>query len=193
MSKEEKAAEETAATSAPEEAAEKQVAEGEKADGKQASSAKSSKKKKKKKENSFFKKHAKIIKRIVIVVLIAIVAIAIIAYIAYKIPVMDQRSGDPSEYDVAEAGEWTDGVYTEQVDGKNRFSVTVTIEGGYITEVDTSDNDETPSRGGKALPELAQETIDNQTADVEDVMTGVTLTTDAYKDAVFRCLEDASK
>ena len=192
MSKDEKAAEETAAQAAPEEAAGKQAAEDGKADGKQASSAKSSKKKKKK-ENSFFKKHAKIIKRIVIIALIAIVAIAVIAYIAYKIPVMDQRSGDPSEYDIAEAGEWTDGVYTEQVDGKNRFSVTVTIEGGYITEVDTSDNDETPSRGGKALPELAQETIDNQTADVEDVMTGVTLTTDAYKDAVFRCLEDASK
>ena len=158
-----------------------------------ASSSKKKKKKKESKIDAFFKKHAKIIKRICLGILIAAVLIAIIAYAAWKIPVLDQRDGEPESYDIAAAGEWADGTYKAQVDGKHRFTVIVTIEGGYMTDIDTSNNNETETRGAIALPQLAEEALELQSADVPDVMSGVTLTTTGFKDAVYRCLEKASK
>lgn len=174
-------------------AAEPEAAQAGAAAEQESAKAKKGKKGKKAKKPGFFKTHPKIARRLAIGFAVAVVVIAIVAVLAYKIPVLDQRGGDPSEYDIAEAGEWTDGTYTKQVDGKRRFSVTVTIEGGYMTDIDVSNNNETPGRGAVALPLLAEEALELQSADVPDVMTGVTLSTTGFKDAVYRCLEEASK
>ena len=182
---EKKTAETTAAEPAGEDAAQEPA--------KASTSTKKKKKKKQGKISRFYHAHKKIIDRILIGILIAAVVIAIAAYAAWKIPVLDQRDGEPESYTIAAAGEWTDGTYKAQVDGKKRFTVVVTIEDGYMTDIDTSKNNETESRGAVALPQLAEAALEAQDPDVPDVMSGVTLTTDAFKDAVYRCLEKASK
>ena len=94
---------------------------------------------------------------------------------------------------VAEAGSWTDGTYTETAEGKKGdFEVTVTIEDGFISDIAVGDNEETPDRGGVAIEEIPAEMIEAQSVDVDGV-SGATITSDALKDAVTRCLEDASE
>ena len=104
-------------------------------------------------------------------------------------------SSESSEasYSIAEAGEWTDGVYTETAEGRNGdFEVTVTIEDGSIASVEIGDNDETESKGGVAIAELPEEIVEAQSYDV-DAVSGATVTSEAIEDAVARCLEAASE
>lgn len=101
--------------------------------------------------------------------------------------------GCGSSSSVAEAGSWNDGTYTETAEGKKGdFEVTVTIENGLIADISVGDNEETPDLGGVAIEEMPAEMIEAQSADVDGV-SGATVTSDALKDAVTRCLEDASE
>ncbi|MDO4345671.1 MAG: FMN-binding protein [Eubacteriales bacterium] len=96
-------------------------------------------------------------------------------------------------YEIAEAGTWTDGTYTETVKGKKGdFEVTVTIENGDIVSVTVGDNQETPDKGGAAIAQLPEEIVAAQSYDV-DAVSGATVTSDGIKDAVARCLEKASQ
>ena len=103
------------------------------------------------------------------------------------------ESAESSSYDIAEAGTWTDGVYTQTAEGKNGdFEVTVTIEEGSIASVEIGDNDETEDKGGVAIEELPDEIVEAQSYDV-DTVSGATVTSEAIEDAVARCLEEASE
>lgn len=99
---------------------------------------------------------------------------------------------EKAHYTIAESGSWTDGSYTETAKGKNgSFDVTVTIEGGVISDITVGDNQETPDKGGVAILQLPDAMVKAQSPDV-DAVTGATVTSNAIKDAVYRCLEKAS-
>lgn len=94
---------------------------------------------------------------------------------------------------IADAGTWIDGTYTETANGKNgKFEVTVEIEDGNIASISVGDNKETPDQGGVAITQLQKEIVTAQSYDV-DVVTGATITSNGIKDAGARCLEKASE
>ncbi len=96
-------------------------------------------------------------------------------------------------YEIAEAGTWTDGTYTETAKGKKGdFEVTVVIEYGKIASVSIGDNQETPDKGGVAIGQLPDAIVEAQSYDV-DAVTGATVTSNGIKDAVAKCLEKASE
>lgn len=109
------------------------------------------------------------------------------------VPVFVGCSGqEEKSYTIAEPGSWRDGTYTAQADGYNgSFSVSVTISDGHISAIDADSHNETPDRGGVAIETMIPSMIDGQTYDV-DATSGATITRDALRDAVARCLEKAS-
>lgn len=109
------------------------------------------------------------------------------------VPVFAGCSGqEEKSYTIAEPGSWRDGTYTAQADGYNgSFSVSVTISDGHISAIDADSHNETPDRGGVAIETMIPSMIDGQTYDV-DTTSGATITGDALRDAVARCLEEAS-
>ena len=97
-----------------------------------------------------------------------------------------------TNYNISASGSWKDGTYTETAKGKNgHFDVTVIISDGKISDIQIGDNKETPDLGGKAIDELPAEMIKGQTYEV-DAISGATITSTGIKDAVARCLEQAS-
>ena len=102
-------------------------------------------------------------------------------------------SGSPKDYSIAQSGEWKDGSYTETAKGKRGdFEVTVVISGGKINNINVGNNQETTDKGGNAIDKISSEVISAQTWDV-DAVTGATITSEAFKDAIARCLEQASE
>lgn len=98
-----------------------------------------------------------------------------------------------TDYDILESGSWTDGTYTETAEGKKgKFDVTVEIVSGKLNSIMIGDNAETPDRGGVAIEQLPGEMVKSQSIEV-DAVSGATVTSNAIKDAVARCLERASK
>lgn len=98
-----------------------------------------------------------------------------------------------NEYEIAQAGTWEDGIYTEMAEGKKgRFEVTVKIQDGSLESVIIGDNEETPDKGGVAIEQLPGEMIKEQTYQV-DAVSGATVTSDGIKEAVAKCLEKASR
>ena len=94
---------------------------------------------------------------------------------------------------IAEPGSYKDGSYTETAKGKNgNLSVTVLIQDGYIADVTIGENKETLDIGGKAISQLPERFIENQTYQV-DTVAGATVTSNAVKSAVGKCLEKASQ
>ena len=106
------------------------------------------------------------------------------------VPVFAGCSGQEEKfYTIAESGSWHDGTYTAQADGYNgSFSVSVTISGGHISAIDAGGHND---RGGVAIEKMIPSMIDGQTYNV-DATSGATITGDALRDAVARCLEEAS-
>ena len=97
-----------------------------------------------------------------------------------------------TNYNINDSGSWKNGNYTETVKGKKgKFDVTVIISDGKISDIQIGDNKETPDLGGKAIDELPAEMIKRQTYEV-DAVSGATITSNGIKDAVARCLEQAS-
>lgn len=94
---------------------------------------------------------------------------------------------------IKKSGDFADGTYTETAKGKKgKFDVTVVIKDGRIAEVTIGDNSETPDKGGAAINQLPQNIVDEQTYDV-DAVSGATITSDGIKNAVKKCLQEASK
>ena len=88
-------------------------------------------------------------------------------------------------------GDFKDGVYEGSGTGiGGKIVVSVTIEGGKIANVDIVSQNETEGLGGMALPEYARQTVEKQSLDI-DVISGVTVTLDAYKEAVNDALSKA--
>ena len=97
-----------------------------------------------------------------------------------------------TNYNISDSGSWKDGTYTETAKGKKgNFVVTVIISDGKISDIQIGGNKETPDIGGKAIDELPAEMIKRQTYEV-DAISGATITSDGIKDAVAKCLEQAS-
>ncbi len=97
-----------------------------------------------------------------------------------------------THYNILEPGNWTDGIYTKTAQGKNgKFDVTVEIIDGKIDSIMIGNNKETPDKGGIAIEQLPDEIIQSQSIEV-DAISGATVTSNGIKDAVARCLEDAS-
>lgn len=97
-----------------------------------------------------------------------------------------------TSYEIAESGQWTDGVYSATAEGRNGdFEVTVTIEGGVMVSVEAGENEETEEKGGAAIETLLPEFVSEQTYDV-DVVSGATVTSEALINAVGQCLQEAS-
>ena len=100
--------------------------------------------------------------------------------------------GNTNTYNISESGNWKDGTYTETAKGKKGdFEVYVTIKDGTISEMSVGDNQETPDKGGVVIDTLPGQMLERQTYDI-DAISGATVTSDALKDAVARCLEQAS-
>ena len=98
-----------------------------------------------------------------------------------------------SGYEIAESGQWTDGIYTATAEGRNGdFEVIVTIADGVMVSVEAGENEETEDKGGAAIETLLPEFVSEQTYDV-DVVSGATITSKALKNAVGQCLEEASE
>ncbi len=98
-----------------------------------------------------------------------------------------------TNYNISDSGSWKDGIYTETAKGKKGdLDVTVIISDGKISDIQIGDNKETPDIGAKAIAELPAEMIKGQTYEV-DAISGATITSTGIKDAVARCLEQASK
>ena len=89
-------------------------------------------------------------------------------------------------------GTFKDGVYEGVGTGiGGKIVVSVTIEDGKIANVDIVSENETEGLGGAALPQYAAQTVEKQNLDEIDLISGVTVTLDAYKEAVNDALSKA--
>lgn len=87
---------------------------------------------------------------------------------------------------------WTNGTYTSSANGYGgTFDVSVTLDDTGIKDILVGDNNETESIGAKALPTLVDDVIKNQSIAIDGV-SGATVTTTAFLDAVTNCLEQAN-
>ena len=83
------------------------------------------------------------------------------------------------------SGEFKDGEYEGTGKGINgEIKVKVTIKDGKIENVEILAQNETEGLGGAALPQYAAQTVEKQNLDEIDVISGVTVTLDGYKEAV---------
>ena len=91
------------------------------------------------------------------------------------------------------AGEYTAGTYTGTANGfGGPVEVTLTIgEAGGITNAEITGASETPDIGGKAIPTLAQQLLDAQSAEIDGV-SGATFTSQAVRDGAKSALAQAS-
>ncbi len=73
--------------------------------------------------------------------------------------------------------------------------VTVTVKDGAIESVEVGDNSETQGIGSNAIEQLPEQFVGLKTAEEVDALDGVsgaTITSNALKDAVADCLEQAA-
>ncbi len=84
-----------------------------------------------------------------------------------------------------------DGTYEETVAGRNAdITVSTTIEGGKITAVEVTDNQETKEIAGGALTDVPAAIVAANSVNVDGV-TAATITSDAIKTAVSNAIEKA--
>lgn len=84
-----------------------------------------------------------------------------------------------------------DGTYQSVCHGfYGDFDISVTVEGGTITAIETADAKESPNVGGKAIGILIEDIIGNNTVGVDSV-SGATVTSAVFKAAVTDCLKQA--
>lgn len=96
-------------------------------------------------------------------------------------------------YEISEVGSWKDGTYVETASGRNGdFEVTVVIKNGNIENISVGGNEETPDKGGKVIEQLPEKMKTAQSYNV-DAISGATVTSEGIKDAVAKCLEQASQ
>ena len=72
-----------------------------------------------------------------------------------------------------------------------KIKVRVTIKDGRIENVEILEQAETETLGAAALPDYVQQTIEKQDLEQIDVVTGVTVTLDGYREAVNAALAQA--
>lgn len=91
----------------------------------------------------------------------------------------------------AEEGKYTPGTYTGTSTGfGGDVSVTITVDSNQITEVKAVGDSETPTVGGAALEELAQQILDQQSSKIDGV-TGATMTSNGIREAAEKAIKAA--
>ena len=80
----------------------------------------------------------------------------------------------------------------EQGMGDLPIAVRVSVDGDKMTDIETLQETETPSIGGKAIPVLRAEMLKKNTYDV-DVVSGASATSKGYKNAVKKALDQINK
>lgn len=104
-----------------------------------------------------------------------------------------QDSAPAPNYDIAPAGQWSDGTYqASSAAYGGDLAVSVTIQSGRLASIDADAPNETPDRGGAAIEQMIPAMLDAQSVEVDGV-SGATETADALRDAVAQCLEAASQ
>jgi len=89
-------------------------------------------------------------------------------------------------------GTFKDGEYEGEGNGMGgKIKVRVTIKDGRIENVEILEQAETETLGAAALPDYVQQTIEKQDLEQIDVVTGVTVTLDGYREAVNAALAQA--
>ena len=90
-------------------------------------------------------------------------------------------------------GTFADGEYEGEGNGINgKIKVKVIIKDGKIDNVEILEHAETEGLGGVALPQYAAQTVEKQSLDI-DVVSGVTVSMNGYKEAVNDALSKAVK
>ncbi|MBE5996795.1 MAG: flavocytochrome c [Lachnospiraceae bacterium] len=91
------------------------------------------------------------------------------------------------------SGEYLPGTYTyESIGFGGPVEVAVTVgESGGVTDVKITGDSETPDVGGKAIPQLAEQILTAQSAEVDGV-SGASVTSQAVKDAASKAFMEAS-
>ena len=92
------------------------------------------------------------------------------------------------------AASYTDGTYTASAQGcLSEVSVTVTITGGKVTDVDIDASGETPELGGNAAETLAGQLEEAGSTNGVDAVAGATMTSSAVFTAMDDCLSQAAQ
>ena len=92
-----------------------------------------------------------------------------------------------------EDGTYQPGSYTASAAGyAGDVTVEVEFDSEKILSVDILDHNETPSVADKALEEVPDQIVEQQTSEV-DAVTSATLTSEAIKDAVADCIRQAKQ
>ena len=92
------------------------------------------------------------------------------------------------------ADTYNDGAYTASAKGcLSDVSVTVTITGGKVTDVDIDASGETPALGGQAAESLSASLLEAGGTAGVDAITGSTMTSDAIFTAMEDCLAQAAQ
>ncbi len=104
-----------------------------------------------------------------------------------------QETAGSEETEAPEAeGAYTDGEYTGSGVGMHsNIEVSVTVEGGKITQIDILSQEETPGLSDPAFEQIPEAIIEAQSTDV-DVVTGATMTSQGIIEAVASALEGGS-
>ncbi len=107
-----------------------------------------------------------------------------------------EETEDADEAEETDAAGLVDGTYEASGTGiGGKVPVTVTIEDGVIASVEIGDNSETQGIGSNAIDQLPDEFVGMSTVEeVEELdgVSGATITSNAIKNAVIDCLEQAA-
>lgn len=85
---------------------------------------------------------------------------------------------------------YTDGTYPGEGQGMNPLTVEVTVTEGKISNVEVTEQNETPGYSEEALEQIPAAIVDKNSTEV-DAVSGATTTSNAIKDAVNNALEQA--
>ncbi|MEE8716334.1 MAG: FAD-binding protein [Coriobacteriales bacterium] len=100
------------------------------------------------------------------------------------------RASEVGQSGRGDASGYKAGTYECETMGMGRVRVMMTCSSSAITDVMIDASNETPALGGVAADTLRQEVLDAQSAAV-DTVTGATMTTNAVREAVENCIEQA--
>ena len=110
------------------------------------------------------------------------------------VEVEDNDSDDTSTVKDGVEAQYVDGTYTATVKAHNGdLEVVVTVEGGFITKIETPVNSETESLYAAVESTVIPAIIYNQTTEGVDIITSVTVSSQAVIDAVNEIIAQAKK
>lgn len=102
------------------------------------------------------------------------------------------HSTDPLPGGENPGGALADGTYTSAQQGYlSEVTVTVTVSGGVVSQVEVDASGETPALGGAAAEQMADTLLQTGSADQVDIVAGSTFTSEAVLAAMQDCMAQA--